>query len=39
MLAETAIELEARRPELNRLRRWRVHIGQDLLGMWIVDIE
>ena len=39
MLAETRIELEARNPFANRLRRWSVEIGQDLLGMWIVDVE
>ena len=39
MLAETAIKLEARNPKANRLRRWSVELGQDLLGMWIVDIE
>jgi predicted DNA-binding WGR domain protein len=39
MLAETAIELEARYPEMNRMRRWSAQLGQDLFGMWIVDIE
>jgi predicted DNA-binding WGR domain protein len=39
MLAETMIELEARNPMANRLRRWKVELSQDLLGMWIVDIE
>lgn len=39
MLAETRIGLEARNPLANRMRRWSVEIGQDLLGMWLVDIE
>ena len=39
MLSETKIELEARNPLVNRLRRWSIEIGQDLLGMWIVDVE
>jgi predicted DNA-binding WGR domain protein len=38
MLAETTIELEARNPDLNRMRRWKVELGQDLLGMWVVDV-
>lgn len=33
------IELEARNPLANHLRKWRVEIGRDLLGMWVVDIE
>ena len=39
MLAETTIELEAGNPATNRMRRWSVELGQDLLGMWIVDVE
>jgi predicted DNA-binding WGR domain protein len=39
VLAETRIGLEARNPFANRMRRWSVEIGQDLLGMWLVDIE
>ena len=39
MLAETRIGLEARNPLANRMRRWSVEIGQDLLGMWLVDIQ
>ena len=39
MLAETSIGLEARNPLANRMRRWIVEIGQDLLGMWLVDVE
>ena len=39
MLAETRIGLEARNPLANRMRRWSVEIGQDLLGMWLVDVE
>jgi predicted DNA-binding WGR domain protein len=39
MLAETTIELEARNPMANRLRKWKVELSQDLLGMWTVDIE
>lgn len=39
MLADTRIGLEARNPSTNRMRRWSVEIGQDLLGMWLVDIE
>jgi hypothetical protein len=38
MLAETTIELEARNPGLNRMGRWSVELGQDLLGMWVVDV-
>jgi predicted DNA-binding WGR domain protein len=33
------IGLEARNPLANRMRRWNVEIGQDLLGMWLVDVE
>jgi hypothetical protein len=39
VLAETTIELEARNLLANRLRRWSVEIGRDLLGMWVVDVE
>jgi hypothetical protein len=39
MLAETAIELEACNPAANCLRRWRVEFGQDLLGIWVVEVE
>ncbi len=39
MLGETAIELEARNPEMNRMRRWSVQLGRDLFGMWVVDVE
>jgi len=39
VLAETSIGLEARNPLANRMRRWSVEIGQDLLGMWLVDVE
>jgi hypothetical protein len=39
VLAETRIEREARNPLANRLRRWGIEIGQDLLGTWIVDVE
>jgi len=39
MLTETRIEMEAHNPLANRLRRWSIEIGQDLLGMWIVDVE
>jgi predicted DNA-binding WGR domain protein len=39
VLAETRIGLEARNPLANRMRRWSVEIGQDLLGMWLVDVE
>jgi predicted DNA-binding WGR domain protein len=39
MLAETTIKLEARNPKANHLRKWNVELGQDLLGMWIADIE
>ena len=39
MLAEARIGLEARNPLANRMRRWGVEIGQDLLGMWLVDVE
>ena len=39
MLTETRIGLEARNPLANRMRRWSVEIGQDLLGTWLVDIE
>ena len=39
MLAETSIGLEARNPLANRMRRWSVEIGQDLLGMWLVDVQ
>jgi hypothetical protein len=39
MLAETTIELEARNPATNRMRRRSVELGQDMLGMWIVDVE
>jgi hypothetical protein len=39
MLAETTIQLEARNPATNRMRGWSVELGQDLLGMWIVDVE
>ena len=39
MLADTKIGLEARNPRTNRMRRWSVEIGQDLLGMWLVDVE
>jgi predicted DNA-binding WGR domain protein len=39
VLAETSIGLEARNPLANRMRRWNVEIGQDLLGMWLVDVE
>jgi hypothetical protein len=39
MLAESTIELEARNPVANRLRRWKVELSQDLLGMWTVDTE
>jgi hypothetical protein len=39
MLSETTIELEARNPIANCLRRWSIELSQDLLGMWIVDTE
>jgi predicted DNA-binding WGR domain protein len=39
VLAETSIGLEARNPLANRMRRWSVEIGQDLLGMWLVDVQ
>ncbi len=39
MLAETRIELEARNPTADRLRRWSIDLSQDLLGMWVVDVE
>ncbi|HME20459.1 MAG TPA: WGR domain-containing protein [Acetobacteraceae bacterium] len=39
MLGETRIELEARNPTVNRLRRWRIELSQDLFGMWVVDVE
>lgn len=39
MLADTRIGLEARNPLANRMRRWSVEIGQDLLGVWLVDVE
>jgi hypothetical protein len=39
VLAETSIELEARNLLANRLRRWSVEVGRDLLGMWTVEIE
>jgi hypothetical protein len=39
MLSETTIELEARNPIANRLRRWNIELSQDLLGMSIVDVE
>ena len=39
MLAETTIGLEARNPLANRMRRGSVEVGQDLLGMWLVDVE
>ena len=39
MLAETSIGLEARNPLADRMRRWSVEIGQDLLGMWLVDVQ
>jgi hypothetical protein len=43
MLAETRIELEARNPTANPLRRWGIDLStdlsQDLLGMWVVDVE
>ncbi|WP_051956113.1 WGR domain-containing protein [Beijerinckia mobilis] len=31
---ELAILLEARAPELNRMRFWRVRVGRDLFGSW-----
>ncbi len=39
MLAETSIELEARSLLANRLLRWSVEVGRDLLGVWTVDVE
>jgi predicted DNA-binding WGR domain protein len=39
MRAETTIELEARNPMANRLRKWKVELSQDLLGRWTVDTE
>ncbi len=39
MIAGTWIGLEARNPLANRLHRWSIEVGQDLLGMWIVDAE
>ena len=37
MLAHTRIALEACNSLANRMRRWSVEIGQDLLGMWLVE--
>jgi predicted DNA-binding WGR domain protein len=39
MLAEVTLELEARDRAANRLRRWQVDIGRDLLGAWIADVQ
>lgn len=39
MLAEAMVELEARNPAVNRLRMWRLELGQDLFGAWIADVR
>ena len=39
MLAVLTLELEARDPTANRLRRWQVDIGHDLLGAWVADVQ
>ncbi len=39
MLAGASIELEARNPAANRLRRWQLDLGKDLLGAWIAEVR
>jgi hypothetical protein len=39
MLAVTSIEQEARNPAANRLRRWQLDLGKDLLGAWIAEVR
>ena len=39
MLAVLTLELEARDPTVNRLRRWQVDISHDLFGMWVADVQ
>jgi hypothetical protein len=39
MLAEAMVEMEARNPAANRLRRWRLESGRDLFGAWIADLQ
>ena len=39
MLAVASIELEARKPAANRLRRWQLDLGKDLLGAWVAEVR
>ena len=39
MLAMLTLELEARDPASNRLRRWHIAISHDLLGTWVADVK
>jgi hypothetical protein len=39
MLAMLTLELEARDPAANRLRRWQIDIGYDLFGTWVADVQ
>ena len=39
MVATASIELEARNPAANRLRRWQLELGKDLLGAWVAEVR
>jgi hypothetical protein len=36
---EISIELQAKDPEVNRLRSWHVEAGPDLFGVWIAKVR
>lgn len=36
MMSEFSIQLEARAPALGRWRAYRIEVGQDLFGSWVV---
>jgi len=38
VIDEISIELQAKDPEVNRLRSWHVEAGPDLFGVWIAKV-
>ena len=39
MIDEISIELQAKDPEVNRLRSWHVEAEPDLFGVWIAKVR
>jgi hypothetical protein len=39
VIAAFAIALEARAPDLGLARAYRLRVGQDLFGVWVVELQ